>query len=75
MANDIKVVAIFLACHVILNKHRISHFRGGTLVINHHPAKFGGHRHCGSGGMFLVNKEEECSHFNLSLLLSLKYMA
>ena len=23
-------------------------------MVNHHPAKFGGHRHCGSGDMFLV---------------------
>ena len=25
-----------------------------TLMISHPPAKFGGHRHCGSGDIFLI---------------------
>ena len=39
-------------------------------MASHHPAKFGGHRHCGSGDMFLVTKEEDlrCSYFNPQLL-------
>ena len=40
-------------------------------MVSHHPAKFGGHRHCGSGDMiFLVAEEEnsKCSCFNLPLL-------
>ena len=23
-------------------------------MVSHHPAKFGGHRHCGNGDMFVV---------------------
>ena len=39
-------------------------------MVSHHPAKFGGHRHCGSG-VSLVAKEENtrCSRFNSPLLL------
>ena len=40
-------------------------------MVSHHPAKFGDHRHCGSGDiMFLVAEEENsrCSHFNPPLL-------
>ena len=40
-------------------------------MVNHHPAKFRDHRHCGSGDvMFLVAEKENsrCSHFNLPLL-------
>ena len=40
-------------------------------MVSHHSAKFGGHRHCGSGDiMFLVAKEENYrwSHFNPPLL-------
>ena len=39
-------------------------------MVSHHSAKFGDHRHCGSGDMFLVAEEENsrCSHFNLPLL-------
>ena len=42
-------------------------------MVSHHPAKFGDHRHCGSGDiMFLVAEEEnsKCSCFNLPLLLN-----
>ena len=43
-------------------------------MISHHSAKFGGHRHCGSGEMFLVAKDENsrCCLFNLPLRLFLK---
>ena len=39
-------------------------------MVSHHPAKFGDHRHCGSGDMFLVAEEENsrCSCFNPPLL-------
>ena len=40
-------------------------------MVSHHPAKFGEHRHCGSGGlMFLVAEEENSrwSRFNTPLL-------
>ena len=39
-------------------------------MINHHPAKCGGHRHCGSGDMFLVVERQDsiCPRLNLSLL-------
>ena len=42
-------------------------------MVSHHPAKFGGHRHCGSGDiMFSVAKEENsrCSRFNPPLLFN-----
>ena len=43
-----------------------------ALMVSHHPANFGGHRHCGSGDMFLVAKEENsrCSRFNSPLLFN-----
>ena len=40
-------------------------------MVNHHPATFGGHRHCGSGDIMLLVAEEEnsrCSCFNPPLL-------
>ena len=39
-------------------------------MVSHHPAKFGDHRHCDSGDMFLVAEEENsrCSRFNPPLL-------
>ena len=43
-----------------------------SLMVNHHPAEFGGHRHCASQDiMFLVAEEENsrCSCFNPPLLL------
>ena len=42
-----------------------------SVKVSHHPDKFGGYRHCGSGDItFLVAKEEDfrCSHFNPPLL-------
>ena len=37
-------------------------------MVSHHPAKFGGHRHCGSGDiMFLVAEEKKFP------MLSLQY--
>ena len=53
-------------CHVIL-------WVGAPHGLSHDPAKFGGHRHCGSGDiMFLVAKEENsrCSRFNPPLLFN-----
>ena len=43
-------------------------------MVGHHPAKFVGHRHCGSEDMFLVVEEQDfrCSCFNLPLLFSSK---
>ena len=36
-------------------------------MVSHHPAKFGGHRHCSSGDMFLVVQEQysACPRLNL----------
>ena len=41
-------------------------------MVCHQPAKFGGHRHCDSGDMILVAKEENsrCSRFNSPLLFN-----
>ena len=41
-----------------------------TLMVSHHPGKFVGHGHCGSGDMFLVNEQEDsrCSRFSSPLL-------
>ena len=39
-------------------------------MVSHDPAKFGGHRHCGSGDlMFLVveGQDSTCPCFNLPL--------
>ena len=32
-----------------------------SLMVSHHSAKFGGHRHCGSRGIMLLVAEEENS--------------
>ena len=48
-----------LVCHVISQDHMIKgsyDFMGGSPLI-HHPAKFGGHRHCVSGDMMFVVAE------------------
>ena len=39
-------------------------------MISPHPPMFGGHRHCGSGDLFLVVEEKvsTCSCLNLPLL-------
>ena len=40
-------------------------------MVSHHPVKFGGHGHCGSGDMmFLVDEGQDstCPRFNLLLL-------
>ena len=41
-------------------------------MVSHHSTKFGDHRPCGSGNMFLVAEEENsrCSRFNLPLLFN-----
>ena len=66
-----------LVCPVISKNHLIKvscDFMGGSaswLMLSHHPAKFGGHRLCGSGDkMFLVAEKEDCRcfHFNPPLL-------
>ena len=44
-------------------------------MVSHHPAKFGGHGHCGSGDvMFLVVKDQDstCPPFHLLLLFILR---
>ena len=33
------------------------------LMVNHHPAKFGGHRHCNSGDMMFPVVEGQDSTF------------
>ena len=40
-------------------------------MVIYHPAKFGGHRHCCSGDMFLVVEGQDsiCFYFNPPLLL------
>ena len=46
-------------------------------MVSHHPAKFGGHRHCGSGDIMLLVAEEEnskCSRFNPPYCLFVKDM-
>ena len=39
-------------------------------MVSHHHAKFGSHKHCGSGEIFLAVKEQEsiCPRFNPPLL-------
>ena len=38
-------------------------------MVNHHPAKFAGHRHCGSRDIILLDAEDSsCSRFSLLLL-------
>ena len=43
-------------------------------MVSQHPAKFGNHRHCGSGDMSLLVEEENsrCLRFNLPLLFIYK---
>ena len=44
-------------------------------MVSHHPAKCGGHKHCGSGDiMFLVAEEKnsKCSRFSSSLMFICK---
>ena len=55
------VVEMFLVCHVILRDHVIKKFFLwlGAPHTSHQLAKFGGHRHCGSGNMFLVVEEQD----------------
>ena len=41
-------------------------------MVSHHLAKFGGHRHCGSGDMMFLVVEEQgstCPCFNIPLLI------
>ena len=41
-------------------------------MVSHHPAKFGGHRHCGSGDMMFVvveGQESTCPRLDSPLLL------
>ena len=43
---------MLLVCHVKSQEHLTKKYSkimsGGLLKVSHHPAKFGGHRHCGS---------------------------
>ena len=49
-------------------------FLGGNPLVSHHPTKLGSHKHCGSGDMFLVVKEQDftCPCFNPPLLFIFK---
>ena len=38
-------------------------------MLSHHPAKFGGHRHCSGGDMFLVVEEQDITLRNLRRLI------
>ena len=55
-----------LVCHVILQDHVI---KGQVILwvgppyVSHHSATSTGHRHCGSGDMFLVAKKENSRCF------------
>ena len=40
-------------------------------MVSHHPAKFGGHRHYGSGDMMFVVVEEQDSCLDPPLLFSM----
>ena len=54
---------------------RVMSFYGQKpLTVSHYPAKFGGHKHCGHGDLFLVAEEDyfRCSCFNLPLLFIVK---
>ena len=42
------------------------------LQLSHYSAKFGGHRHCGIGDMFLLVEEQDSTCLILSLLFSSK---
>ena len=40
-------------------------------MVSHHPAKFGGYRHCGNGDMMVLvveGQDSTCPHFNQPLL-------
>ena len=37
-------------------------------MVSHHPAKFGGHKHCGSGDMMLLVIEGQDSTFQFQIL-------
>ena len=52
-----------LACHVISQDDVI---KGSCdCMVSHHPAKFDGHRHCGSGDIIFLVAEEENSRYSL----------
>ena len=61
---------MFLVCPVILQNHLINgscHFMGRIpLTISQHHANFVGYRHCYSGDMFLLVKEEDSTCFRLN---------
>ena len=55
--------------------HRFPSRYGWLLLkVSHHPTKFGGHRHCGSGDVFLMVERQysTCSHLNAPFLLICK---
>ena len=65
-------VIMILVCLVILQDHVIKEsycFMGGTtLIVSHHPAKFGSYRPCGSGDiMFSVAEEKKNSDALVSI--------
>ena len=65
----------FLVCQVIWKDCMVkgsSDFMGlESLIVSHHSARFGGHKHCGKGDEMLSVVEEEdpiCPCFNLPLI-------
>ena len=44
-------------------------------MVSHHPAKFGGYRHCVCGDMFLIVQRQDSLAKIRHYCLSLKYMA
>ena len=56
---------IVLVCQVILQEHVINgpyDLMGmSPFMVNHHPAKFGAHGHCGSGDITFLMIEEQDS--------------
>ena len=46
--RDTVVVELFLVCHVVFQDHV-------TKGYSHHPSKFGGHGHCGSGDVLRLS--------------------
>ena len=47
---------LFFSCNLTVpcNQRVIWFYRWKPLMISHHLAKFGGHKQCGTGNMYLV---------------------
>ena len=44
-------------------------------MVSHHPAKFGGHKHCGNRDKMILAVEEQDSTCSHQSLMSLQHMA